>query len=190
MGTAKNLNVALDGVVQWGRWADGKLAGNDGFSVNALQGFHYAIGALSASLPVSGTKNYVMVGATPVTSGDGSVAVGTATATATFGATTAVRRRWRQPHVTVQRRGFEEASPQAGASPFLRAGEFPCAGATTLTTFLVRLLAELQLRPATPSAIASTHRRFCPSPEDSMNDGSGPNAWAVFNSRRLHQQKA
>src|SRR6185369_6820003 len=56
MGTAKNLNVALDGVVQWGRWADGKLAGNDGFSVNALQGFHYAIGALSASLPVSGTK--------------------------------------------------------------------------------------------------------------------------------------
>jgi len=92
MGTAKNLNVGVDGVVQWGRWADGMLAGNDGFSVNAKQGFHYAIGALSAALPANGTQSYVLVGATPVTKGDGSVDVGTATATASaaFGATTAV----------------------------------------------------------------------------------------------------
>lgn len=92
MGSAKNLNVGLDGVVQWGRWADGKLAGNDAFTVNAKQGFHYALGALSAALPANGSQSYVLVGATPVTMGDGSVDVGTATATAraAFGAPTAV----------------------------------------------------------------------------------------------------
>ncbi|HEX2874361.1 MAG TPA: hypothetical protein VHP33_24070 [Polyangiaceae bacterium] len=92
MGSAKNLNVGLDGVVQWGRWADGKPAGNDAFTVNAKQGFHYALGALSAALPANGNQSYVLVGATPVTMGDGSVDVGTTTATAraAFGTATAV----------------------------------------------------------------------------------------------------
>lgn len=92
LGTAKNLNVGLGGVVQWGRWADGWLAGNDQLELNAKQGFHYGIGTLSAGLPPSGTRSYALVGATPVTVGDGSVDVGSATASATaaFGATTTV----------------------------------------------------------------------------------------------------
>jgi hypothetical protein len=92
LGTAKNLNVGLDGVVQWGRWADGRLAGNDLLDVNAAQGFHYAIGSLTAQVPASGARTYALVGQTSVTVGDGSVDIGSATATASveFGATTAV----------------------------------------------------------------------------------------------------
>jgi hypothetical protein len=84
--------VGLDGVVQWGRWADGRLAGNDDLDLNPAQGFHYAIGSLTAQLPASGDRTYALVGETSVTVGDGSVAVGsvTAAATAAFGATTSI----------------------------------------------------------------------------------------------------
>ncbi len=90
IGSARNLDTGLDGVVQWGRWANGTLTANDGLTLNAKQGFHYAIGSLTPTLPVNGTQEYVVSGATAVTVGDGSVDVGVATAAATaaFGATT------------------------------------------------------------------------------------------------------
>ena len=90
IGSATTLDTGLDGVVQWGRWANGTLAGNDGFALNVKQGFHYAIGSVTPTLPANATQEYVLSGATAVTVGDGSVepGVATAAATAAFGATT------------------------------------------------------------------------------------------------------
>lgn len=94
IGSAQNLDTGISGdAVQWGRWADGTLGGDDGAIVlNDKQGFHYAIGSLTATLPTSGTAEYEVVGYTPVTVGDGTVATGlvAANATAAFGATTKV----------------------------------------------------------------------------------------------------
>jgi hypothetical protein len=94
IGSAMNLNTGVDGgVVQWGRWAAGTLAGNDSNTLNAEQGFHYGIGQLTATLPASGTASYAVVAHTRVTLGDGSVAstdLVAAEATAAFGAVTKV----------------------------------------------------------------------------------------------------
>ncbi|HVY25437.1 MAG TPA: hypothetical protein VHB79_02755 [Polyangiaceae bacterium] len=92
IGTASNHEADHDALMQWGRWADGKMGETDMVTLSATQGFHYAIGAASAALPANGTQDYELVAATPVTVGDGSKALGTATASATvaFSATTHV----------------------------------------------------------------------------------------------------
>src|SRR5205814_550103 len=48
-------------------------------ALSATQGFHYAVGTSSDTLPSSGNATYTLLGATEVTRGDGTVAVGTAT---------------------------------------------------------------------------------------------------------------
>jgi hypothetical protein len=94
IGTALNLDTGSDGLVQWGRWASGTLGADEaGVTLGAQQGFHYAIGQLTPTLPASGTANYKVVGHTRNTLGDGSkpsTDLLAAEATASFGATTKV----------------------------------------------------------------------------------------------------
>jgi hypothetical protein len=92
LGTASNFDVNKTAFVQWGRWADGTMGVTDQVALSATQGFDYAIGAISPSLPGSGTQDYELVGYPPVVVGDGSKPLGTLTASATaaFSATTHV----------------------------------------------------------------------------------------------------
>lgn len=92
LGTASNFNVSKTELVQWGRWADGTMGVTDQVALSATQGFDYAIGAISPSLPANGTQDYEVVGYPPVVVGDGSKPLGTLTAAATaaFSATTHV----------------------------------------------------------------------------------------------------
>jgi hypothetical protein len=94
IGSALNVDTGTDGLVQWGRWASGKLGADESnVTLNADQGFHYAIGQLTPTLPASGTVSYKVVGHTDVTLGDGSkpsTDLLAAEATASFGATTKV----------------------------------------------------------------------------------------------------
>jgi hypothetical protein len=93
IGTAQNLDLGMDGVVQWGRWADGALAGIDAaITLNEQQGFHYAIGTGTDTLPTTGTASYEAIGDTGVTAGDGSKEPGLVAveATAAWGVTSRV----------------------------------------------------------------------------------------------------
>ena len=55
LGTASNFDTNKPAFVQWGRWADGSMGVTDEVVLSATQGFDYAVGALSPSLPTSGS---------------------------------------------------------------------------------------------------------------------------------------
>jgi hypothetical protein len=80
-GTAGILDAGTAGPVSWARWSDGDIgtANNDGPSLGANQGMHLASGTPASSIPVSGTAQYALAGATSPTISDGSVAPGTFT---------------------------------------------------------------------------------------------------------------
>lgn len=75
-----------DGIIAWGRWTgnvtglgniDGLLTINETYTGN--QGLHYVVGLPTASMPLSGTANYILLGATKPTYIDGLSSPGTLT---------------------------------------------------------------------------------------------------------------
>ncbi|MRD46475.1 hypothetical protein GHT07_04255 [Caenimonas koreensis DSM 17982] len=95
IGTLTNVETEGTQTVQIGRWTNGTFAGRfyslvdstHSLSLNANQGFHYAITTVPEKLPCSGSKTYTLAAATHPTFDDGSVAPGTLdqiTATVTF----------------------------------------------------------------------------------------------------------
>jgi len=75
-----------DGIIAWGRWTgnvtgigniDGLLTIDETYSAN--QGLHYVVGLPTASMPLSGTATYGLLGATKPTYTDGSSSPGTLT---------------------------------------------------------------------------------------------------------------
>jgi hypothetical protein len=76
-----------DGIIAWGRWTgnvtglaniDGLLVVDENYSAN--QGLHYVVGVPTASMPMSGTATYTLLGATqPTYVNDIGVAPGTMT---------------------------------------------------------------------------------------------------------------
>lgn len=75
-----------DGIIAWGRWTgnvtglgniDGLLTIDETYSAN--QGLHYVVGTPTASMPLSGTASYALLGATKPTYIDGSTSPGTLT---------------------------------------------------------------------------------------------------------------
>lgn len=81
LGAAVVAELSGDDKVTIGRWNGGALSGKYYAmtmpTLNANQGFHYAIGVPPASLPTDGSsKCYVLAAATHPTIGDGSIAPG------------------------------------------------------------------------------------------------------------------
>lgn len=82
-GNATIADAGSDGPVSWARWTNGQLGGN--YFSNPMPimpedgGMHLAVGPMATNIPVSGTAQYGLVGATKPTTADGSVAPGTFT---------------------------------------------------------------------------------------------------------------
>ncbi|NIJ41604.1 hypothetical protein FHS78_001894 [Parvibaculum indicum] len=82
-GDATIADAGSDGPISWARWTNGQLGGT--YFGNPMPvmpedgGMHLALGPLATNVPVSGTAQYGLVGATQPTTSDGSVAPGTFT---------------------------------------------------------------------------------------------------------------
>ena len=84
-GAATIADAGSDGPVSWARWTGGALGGTAYSSpaptIPADGGIHIAVGPVATNIPISGTAQYALVGATQPTIEDGSVAPGTFTGT-------------------------------------------------------------------------------------------------------------
>lgn len=82
-GTAGIFDAGSDGPVNWARWSDGVVTATAsdtaGPTLGANQGVHVVSGSPASNIPVSGSAQYALVGATQPTISDGSVAPGTFT---------------------------------------------------------------------------------------------------------------
>ena len=94
IGTAQQLEGGnWNGVVSWGRWANGTIANLGTYGTNiympADNGFHYIAGTPSPSLPTNTSVTFTLLGATtptPVSNPQGTWAVTSGSLTANFAA--------------------------------------------------------------------------------------------------------
>jgi hypothetical protein len=69
---SRHADFGTDGVVAWGRWIDDVSVLGTTVTYNASQGLHYVVGLPTASMPLTGTATYALLGATRPTYTDGS----------------------------------------------------------------------------------------------------------------------
>ena len=70
VGSSSSLSSGNDGVIAWGRWANGMTDGDGiaaGRNTVAPSELHYVVG-IAGTIPTSGTATYTMIGATPPSS--------------------------------------------------------------------------------------------------------------------------
>ncbi len=87
VGTATGISSGNDGVIAWGRWANGTTGGvspHSGQDTTTPSELHYVVGIAPATMPASGTATYSMIGATPPSSFE-SVTVVSSSLTVNFG---------------------------------------------------------------------------------------------------------
>ncbi len=122
-GAASIVDAGSDGPVSWARWTGGALGGtaysNPAPTMPADGGVHIAVGPAATNIPVSGTAQYGLAGATRPTIDDGSVSPGTFTGTlgVAFGANSSTARVGIDFNVSIGGHDYAFASPGGAADP-------------------------------------------------------------------------
>ena len=122
-GAASIVDAGNDGPVSWARWTGGALGGtaysNPAPTMPADGGMHIAVGSDATNIPVSGTAQYGLVGATRPTIDDGSVSPGTFTGTlgVAFGANSSTARVGIDFNVSIGGHDYAFASQGGSADP-------------------------------------------------------------------------
>jgi hypothetical protein len=84
VGSSTSISSGNDGVIAWGRWANGSTAGAASFNTMSPSELHYVVGIAPTAMPTSGSATYSMIGATPPSSAE-SVTVNSSSLTINFG---------------------------------------------------------------------------------------------------------
>jgi hypothetical protein len=85
-GSSAVISSGNDGVIAWGRWANGVTAGNASLTTSSPSELHYIVGVAPTAMPTSGSATYSMIGATPPSSAE-SVTLNSSSLSINFGGT-------------------------------------------------------------------------------------------------------